>query len=220
MELEELKSIWPALQHKLQQANAINMEIWRHHKIDSARKSLRPMTLGQALQIFWGVGFILLAASLWSTRPDQASVIIAGVVVQAYGIGCVVAAGLALGAIHSIDYAGTVVEVQGKLAHVRRAYIVSSVVGGLTWWFFWLPLLMVLFGLIHVDLYANAPSVIWTGVAVGVVGELATVGLYAYSRRPSNPRLRQMVDNAFLGRSLKHAQEQVEQIHRFEQEAA
>ncbi len=137
---------------------------------------------------------------LWSTRPHAISVIVAGVVVNAYGVGCIITAGVVMGAIHNIDYSGSVLEIQERLARVRRAYIVGGIVAGMTWWFFWIPVLMVLLALVHVNLYAHAPSVMWSGLAVGTVGLAAMLWLYACSRKPSNERLRRFVDQAIVGK--------------------
>jgi hypothetical protein len=218
MELDELKAVWQKLEQKLERENSLSFAMLRHQKLDKARTSLRPLAVGQILQLFWGAIFILLAGVLWSTRPGALPVIVAGVLVHAYGVGCVIVAGVVLAAIHRIDYAASVLEVQSKLAHVRRAYVISSIVAGFTWWFFWIPLLMVLAGLVHVDLYAHAPSVVWIGMAIGAVGLLGTRWLYTYSRKPSNPRLRRAVDDVMVGRSLQKAQAQLDEVRRFELE--
>jgi len=127
---------------------------------------------------------------------------------------------MVMGAIHNIDYAGTVLEIQEKLARVRRAYIVGGIVGGLTWWFLWVPVLMVLLALLHVNLYANAPGVIWGGLAVGVFGLAGMLWLYGYSRKPGHHRLRRFIDQGVIGRSLLRAQEQLDEVRKFAQEAA
>jgi phage shock protein PspC (stress-responsive transcriptional regulator) len=125
-----------------------------------------------------------------------------------------------MGAIHNIDYSGSVLEIQERLARVRRAYIIGGIVGGLTWWFLWVPVLMVLLALVHVNLYADAPSVIWSGLAVGVVGLAGMLWVYAYSRKPGRDGLRRFVDQAVVGRSLLRAQSQLDEVRRFAQEAA
>ena len=111
-------------------------------------------------------------------------------------------------------------EIQERLARVRRAYIVGGIVAGLTWWFLWIPLLMVLLALVHVNLYAHAPSVVWGGVAVGVVGLAGMLWLYAFSRKPSHQQVRRFVDQAVVGRSLQRAQAQLDEIRQFSQERA
>jgi hypothetical protein len=220
MELEEMKLAWETLNRQLKRDNAINLAMYTHQKVTSALSSLRPLFWGQVLQVFFGIAFVLLAAALWSTRPHAISVIVAGVTVQAYGIGCIIAAAMVMGAIHNLDYAGSVLEIQEKLARVRRAYIVGGIVGGLTWWFLWIPVLMVLLGLVHVNLYAHAPSVIWAGLAVGVAGLAGMLWMYSHSRKPAHDRLRRFVDQPVVGRSLQRAQSQLEEVRQFAQEAA
>jgi len=220
MELDEMKMAWETLNQRLKRENAISLALYTDHKLAAARSRLRSLFLGQILQLFFGLAFLLLAAALWSTKPHAISVIAAGVVVHAYGIGCIIAAGMVMGAIHSIDYSGSVLEIQEKLARVRRAYIVGGIVGGLTWWFLWIPILMVLSALGHVNLYAHAPSVIWGGCAVGIVGLAGMLWLYAHSRKPGHERLRRFVDEAVVGRSLQRAQAQLDEVRHFAQEQA
>jgi hypothetical protein len=220
MELEELKMTWETLNQHIKRESAISFALYTDRKLSNARSRLRPLFIGQVLQLFFGIGFLLLAATLWSSRPTAISVIVAGVVVNAYGVGCIIAAGMVMGAISNIDYAGSVLEIQQRLARVRRAYIVGGIVAGLTWWFLWIPLLMVLLALVHVNLYAHAPSVIWGGLAVGVIGLAGMLWLYAYSRKPSHEGLRRFVDQAVVGRSLQRAQAQLDEIRQFAHEAA
>ncbi len=220
MELEELKMTWETLNQHMKRESALSLALYTDRKLANARARLRPLFIGQILQLFFGIAFLLLAATLWSTRPTAIPVIVAGVVVNAYGVGCTIAAGMVMGAISNIDYAGSVLEIQERLARVRRAYIVGGLIAGLTWWFFWIPVLIVLLGLVHVNLYAHAPSLVWIGLAVGVAGLAGTFRLYAYSRKPSNERLRRFVDQAVVGRSLQRAQAQLDEVRHFTQESA
>jgi hypothetical protein len=218
MELDELKSAWQALEKTLERGNQLNLAMLRQQKQDAVHRSLRPLKLNQAFQICFGVIFIVLAALLWSTKPTAISVILGGVAVQVYGIGCILTAGLVFSSLSGIDYAAPVVAVQGGLARVRRAYGISVLVAGLSWWFLWIPLLVLLAGLAHVNIYAHAPSVIWIGMAIGVAGLSGMYGLYRYSLKSSNMRLRQFVERATFGRSLQKALEQLNEVRRFEKE--
>jgi predicted membrane protein len=132
MELNELKSTWEKLEKALERGNQLSVAMLRQQKLDAANRSLRPLKLNQVFQIFFGVLFIVLAGLLWSTKPTAISVILGGVFVQAYGIGCVITAGIVFSALSRIDYAAPVVEVQGGLARVRRAYgiCVVAIAGG------------------------------------------------------------------------------------------
>jgi hypothetical protein len=165
-----------------------------------------------------GVLFIVLAALLWSTKPTAISVILAGIAVQVYGVGCVITAGMLFSSLSRIDYAAPVVEVQGGLAHVRRAYGICVLVAGLSWWFLWIPLLMLLAGLAHINLYAHAPSVIWIGTATGIVGLLGMYWMYIYSLKSSNTRLRHFIERATFGGGLQKALQQLNEIRKFEED--
>ncbi len=219
MELDELKAAWQTLDQRLQREQAISLALYSHHKLDSTRSSLRPLYMGQLVQLFGGILIILLAGLLWSTKPTAIPVIVAGVIVHVYGIACVIMAALVLSAIRRIDYSGSVVEIQSKLARVRRAYIIGGIVIGLSWWLLWIPFLMVLAGLAHVDVYSRAPSVVWIGTAVGVAGLLGTRWLCRYSQSEPHSRLRHAVDDAITGRSLQRAQAYLDEIRRFEAES-
>lgn len=218
MELNELKSTWQILEKALERGNRLSVAMLRQQKLDAVNKSLRPLKLNQAFQISVGLFFILLAGVLWSTKPSAISVILSGVFVQAYGIGCVLTAGIVFSSLNRIDYSAPVVEMQGGLARVRRAYGICVLVAGLSWWFLWIPLLMLLAGLAHVNLYAHAPSVIWIGMAIGIAGLLCMYGLYAYSLKSSNVRLRQLIERATFGRSLQNALQQLKEVRKFEEE--
>jgi hypothetical protein len=218
MEPNELKSTWQALEKALERGNQLSAAMWRQQKLDAANRSLRPLKLNQAFQIFFGVLFILLAGLLWSTKPTAISVILGGILIQAYGIGCVMTAGIVFSLLRRIDYAAPVVDVQSGLARVRRSYGICVLIAGLSWWFLWIPLLMLLAGLVHINLYAHAPSVIWIGMAIGIVGLLGMYGLYAYSQRSSNMQLRQFVERATFGRSLHNALQQLREVRAFEEE--
>jgi hypothetical protein len=218
MELDELKSAWQVLDRKLARDSAINLALYRDRKLDQARSSLQGLRRGQVVQLIAGIGIILFAAVLWSKQPTAISIILAGVAVQLYGIACIISAGVVLNSMRSLDYSGSVLEIQSRLARVRRAYFLAGFVAGLPWWFMWVPFLMVLAQFGGVDLYANAPSVIWGGLGVGAVGMLASWWLYAYSRDVSRPRLNRWVDDAMTGRSLRKAQAQLGEVQRFEQD--
>ncbi len=218
MELDELKSAWQVLDRKLSRESAINLALYRDRKLDQVRSSLQPLRRQLVAQLLAGIGIILFTGYLWSTQPTAISIILAGVAVQLYGIACIISAGVVLSGIRSVDYSGSVLEIQNRLARVQRAYVLAGIVAGLPWWFMWVPFLMVLAQFGGVDLYANAPSVIWGGLGVGALGMLASWWLYSYSRDTSRPRLNRWVDDAMTGRSLRKAQGQLEEIRRFEQD--
>ena len=216
MELDDFKSAWQALDHRLQLDNTLKLHALRERKLDKARDSLRPLFRGQVVQILFGIPFILLAALLWISQPAHASSIIAGVLVHAYGVLTIIAAGVVLGALRDVDYAAPVLDIQKKLLRARTLYIRSGMVAGLPWWFLWVPLLMVLAGLGGNDLYAKAPGLVWIGLGVGVAGLAATAWFHRWSRDPSRPRLARAMEASVTGGSLRRAQARIDEVARFE----
>ncbi|MBN8483022.1 MAG: serine/threonine protein kinase [Xanthomonadales bacterium] len=223
MENDDLKAAWQSLNRRLERQDTINLQLLREKKLDRTRSTLRPLWWGQVLQAVFGVPFILLAALLWMrvhALPDglPLGALVAGIVVQLYGIATVALAGETIRRIGAIDYAAPVVEIQKQLAALRRTYIVSGMVGGLPWWFLWVPILLVLAGLGGVDLYAKVPEMVWIGLGVGAAGLLATAWFHRWSRDPRRPRLAAAMDAAVSGNSLRKARAQLDELERFERD--
>lgn len=219
MELDDLKQAWQTLDRRLQLDNSLKLHDLRERKLDKARGSLRPLFWGQVAQIaLFGLPFITLAALLWMNQPQYASVIVAGVVLHAYGVLTIIAAGVVLGQLGKIDYSAPVLDIQKQLARVRVLYIRSGMIAGLPWWFLWVVILMVLAGLGDVDLLAKAPWLVWSGLGIGAAGLLATWWFHRWSRRPERADFGRKMDDSLTGGSLRKAQAQLEELTRFEQE--
>ncbi len=223
MELDELKAAWQSLDRRLEQQNAINLLLLKDDRTRRMRSSLRPLFWGQLLQMMFGLAFVLLASSLWiragSTPLDLPwHVVLAGVFVHAYGVAAIALAGCTMGLIRTIDYSLPVLGIQKQLLKLRRFYIINGMIVGLPWWFLWVPILMVLAGLAGADLYANAPSVVWIGMGVGIAGLLATWRFHRWSRSPQRPRLAKAMEDSVTGGSLRKAQAILGEISQFETE--
>ncbi|WP_242108435.1 serine/threonine protein kinase [Luteimonas aquatica] len=218
MDPDELKSAWQSLDRRLQQHNAIHLQLFRDSRLDKARSRLRPLFWGQIAQILFGLAFVLLAGVLWSRQPDAPHLVIAGVLVQLYGIVTIALAGGTLGKISAIDYAAPVLTIQKQLGALRQFYMHNGMVIGLSWWVLWVPVIMVLAGVTGGDLYARSPLTVWCGLGVGVLGLLATWGFHRWAHHPSRARLGQRLDDNAAGGSIRRTQSLVEEIARFEQE--
>ena len=218
MELDDLKTAWQSLDRRLQRQNDLNLQLFRQDKLDRMQSGLRPLFWGQIVQILFGVLFVALAALLWMSQPVHGAVIAAGVVVHAYGVITIIAASIVLAQMRRIDPAAPVLEIQKQLARVRTLYIRSGMLAGLPWWFLWVPVLMVLLGLIGVNLSAITPALVSGGLGIGAVGLLGTWWFLRWSRHPSRPRLAQAMENSFTGASLRRAKAQLDELMRFEHE--
>lgn len=218
MELEDFKSTWQALDRRLQLDNALQLHTLRERKLDKARGSLRPLFWGQIAQILFGTAFILFAALLWASHPAHASSIVAGVLVQAYGVLTVIAAGVVLGQLGNVDYAQPVLAIQKQLLRARALYIRSGMVAGLPWWFLWIAILQALAGLADVNLLAKAPALVWSGYGIGAAGLLATWWFHRWARRPERAALGRKMDDSLSGGSLRKALAQLDELQRFERD--
>jgi len=219
MELDELKTAWRTLDRRLERQNALNLQRFVDGRLDKLRSRLRPLYWGQLAQMMTGVLLVLFAVGFWTRYREVTHLLLAGIILHVYGVLMIICGGVTLGLMSRIDYAAPVLAIQKQLATVRRLYIRSGTLVGLAWWLLWMPfmmvLLMVLFG---ADLYADAPSVIYSGSAVGILGLIATWWFHRWSRDPRRPRLARFVDDSMTGDSLREAQAHLDEIARFERE--
>ena len=218
MELDDFKSAWQSLNRRLQLENTLKLNDLRELKLDRARGSLRPLFWGQIAQILFGIPFILLASLLWMSQPVHASSIVAGILVHAYGVILIIAAGLVLGSLRNVDYAAPVLDIQKKLLRTRMLYIRSGMVAGLPWWFLWIAILQVFAGLGDVDLLVKAPSLVWIGYGIGAVGLLGTWWFHRWARRPQRAGFGRKMDDSLSGGSLRKALAQLDELQRFERD--
>ena len=218
MELDDLKSTWQSLDRRLQLDNTLKLRDLRARALDKTRGSLRPLFLGQVVQMLFGIPFILLASLLWMSQPAHASSIVAGVLVQAYGVLMIVAAGVVLGRIGNIDYSQPVLGIQKQLLRARALYIRSGMVAGLPWWFLWIAILQTLAGLSDVDLLVKAPALVWSGYGIGIAGLLATWWFHRWARRPQRAEFGRKMDDSLSGGSLRKALAQLDELQRFERD--
>nr|WP_298122034.1 serine/threonine protein kinase [uncultured Pseudoxanthomonas sp.] len=223
MEPDDLKLAWQTLSRRLERHDALQTHLLLEQRKQKALSSLRPLLWGQVVQMLFGIPFILLAALLWIRGGQSAdglpwTVLASGVVVQLYGIATVAMAGETLRRMREVDCAQPIIEIQTRLARLRRTYIVNGMLTGLPWWFMWVPVLVVLVGLGGSDLYARAPGVVWIGLGVGAAGLAATFWFHRWSRDPARPRLAKAMEDSVTGGSLRRARAQIEEIARFEAE--
>jgi hypothetical protein len=218
MELDDFKAAWQSLDHRLQRQHELNLQVFRQGKLDRMRSGLRPLFWGQIVQTLWGLCFLALAVLLWRQTPDEVPIIVAGVIVHAYGVACIIMAGVTLGRMTNINYSAPVLDIQKQLAKLQETYILGGMIAGLPWWFLWVPVLMTLAGLEGANLYARVPSMIWFGAAIGAAGLLATWWFHRWSRDPRRPRLAQAMEDGMTGASLRKAKAQLDELMQFERE--
>jgi hypothetical protein len=222
MELDELKQAWQTLDQRLQQQTALQAQWLRDKGIDKMKTSLRPLLWGQIVSVLFGLCMLLLAIDVWPSHRDVPHLLAAGIVVHVYGIATIIAGGIVCGMIAGIDHAAPVLQLQQRLARLRKAYIIGGMCVGLPWWVLWVPFIMVLaMSVAGIDIYAiarsNGPLHNWLNIsmAVGVLGLLATWWFHRWSRQPGRAALAQRLEDGAAGGSLRKAQAELNALKRY-----
>jgi hypothetical protein len=222
MDLDELKLAWQSLDQRLQRVETLHLDDVRERRVLAVRTSLRPLALGQSVQLAFGVAMIVVGVMLWSSFTALVPVLVAGLVLHAYGVVTIVAAGTVLGGIVRIDRSLPVLELQRRLAKLRRAYVVGGMIVGLPWWVLWTVIPIVGTSLAAAEHGAVDPNVwLWIGssVAVGVGGLVATWAFHRWAHLPGREALAQRLDDAAAGSSLRRAQAELDALQRFASDA-
>lgn len=218
MELDELKATWQALDRRLQQWNTIDLLYLKDRQRKRVRTTLRPLYVGQVFQLVFGLCMLCMGVAYWTQHRGEPLLMSMGVIIHAYGVLCIILSGATLGMIGKIDPARAVVEVQRKLATLRRFYIINGMVTGLSWWLLWMPATTVVFGLLGADQSMLTPGLFIPGTVLGILGLLGTWWFHRWSRRPQRPRLARAMERAVTGKSLVNAQHLLDEIAAFERE--
>jgi hypothetical protein len=217
MELDELKLAWRTLDARLQQQEALARHAIHDRQSQRARRRLRPLFWGQLVQMLFGLLVVLFSVAAWTAHRDSTTLVVAGVVMQAYGVAVTIVSGVVLGRLGRIDYTAPVLDIQRQLARLRRDYVIGGMVAGLPWWLLWMPALMLLAGLDgNVQGMAWLQSWLWNGIGLGVVGLLATGWFHRWSRAPGRAGLARTLEDGLTGRSLRGAQQALDELARFE----
>lgn len=217
MELDEMKQAWQTLNRRLEEQQALNLQLFRDGKLDKAHRRLRPLRWGQRLQILGGALLMLWAGSFWTAHLDNLHYLVYGLSLHLYGLLLVLTAARNLYLQSRLDYAAPVLEIQRRLAALRVWRLQEAVIYGVTGCFVWVPLLFMLFALSGADVWANSPAVVWGNLAAGLGCLALFYGLIVWSRRPGWGRLRAALEGSSIGRSVRDTQLMLEELARFEQ---
>ncbi len=218
MDNHELKATWQALERRLQQRETIDLWLLKDRHGSKVRTTLRPLLIGQVCQILFGLVLLLLAVAYWKRHLDNGVLLSMGIILHAYGIACIVLAGMTIGRIGKVDPSQPVVVAQRALAGLRRFYIINGMITGLSWWFIWMPATTVIFGLLGSDQRWLSAGAYLPGTLIGVAGLLATWWFHNWSRSPERPRLAKAVENSVIGNSLQKSQRMLDELAAFERE--
>ncbi|MDR3444572.1 MULTISPECIES: hypothetical protein [unclassified Dyella] len=220
MELEELKAAWRELDRRVVDQQALQWQILRDQRMDRLRRGLGPMRWWQSVQLALGIALLLWGVSVWSSHLHTPVAFGSGIALQVFGTLAAIFAGRLLGLLNGIDYASPVLDIQRRLAELRRWRVrveapVFAVLGSVIW----IPVMLILiqydFDREGHDYWDHAHGLVpWMALSGGV--SLAIVALvYVVLRRLGK---RRWMEDQFAGTSVRRAERMLEDIARFERE--
>jgi hypothetical protein len=215
-DLDDLKSAWKDLSRQLERQNTLTLQQLKENKLAGFRSGLRPLVIGQTLQLIIGAVITGVSAQFWVNHIGTPSLVICGVLLQAYGIMFIAFAVRDLMLIRRIDYGAPIVVIQKQLAQLRAWHIQTGIWHGITGSIMWLPVLIVVLDLLGADLLAyNSRKMIWL-VATVVVCLALNYGLVLLSR--TSGACGRALAASWIGCSIKRAQATLSEIEEFERE--
>ena len=218
MELDDLKLAWQSLDRRLAEQHALNLHIFQDTKLAQAKSKLRPLMIGQVLQLLAGVAFCFLFAPFWVRHFGTPHLMIYGILLHAYGIMFIVLAARELHLIGSIDYSAPVLVIQKHLAELRSWRIRIVPLFGVTGCFSWIPLMLVIFQWLGADVWVRSPEVVYWFLASGFVSLGVLLAIQKWMRHPNRAKVAKSFKDSNVGRSLQRAESVLAEIARFERE--
>lgn len=212
MELDEMKAAWKLLDQKLERQQQLDLAMFRDHKRDEMRRRLRPLWWGQMVQILGGALLMGLFAPYWVEHLDSLHLAVYGLSLHTYGLLMVLTAARNLYLQGRLDYAAPVLEIQRRVAALRRWRLREAVLHSLAGCFMWIPLILVGFQQLGADVWLAAPAVVWSFLASGMACLGIMYGLIRWQRS------RVLLERSSIGRSVLETQALVDELARFEKD--
>jgi hypothetical protein len=220
VELDDMKQAWLELNQQLATQQALNWRIFRDGQGERLRRGMRPLVWQQSALMVLGLALALWGIRFWSTHLGIWQAMACGITMQVFGTLSIIFPARVLSLVQAIDYAAPVLEIQRRVAQLRRWRVnVEAPVFGVLGSVIWIPAMLMLaqYGADHagVDLWSRMSGSLPWLVLMGA-GSLAVVGLvYAVVRWLG---YRQRLEDSFAGSTVKRAEMMLEEIAQFERE--
>lgn len=217
-ELDDLKSAWQSLSRNLERQNALTLHQLRENKLARFRSGFRPLVIGQIIQIICGALLAVTGGSFWVDHLGVAHLMVYGISLHLYGILLIVFAARDLFLIKQFDYAAPVLVLQKQIADLRDWHLRAGFWFGVTGCFIWIPLILMIFHGLGVDLWQRNPGVVGWFFVSGLISLGVFYAIVAFSRRPGKEVFAKNLADNSAGRSVRRAQTLLDEIAQFEQE--
>jgi hypothetical protein len=217
MVLDDLKPAVAELDGKISQASSLSIAAYRGQTLDRTRASLRPVLWEHVGQIALGVIIALSVGPFWWNHRAEPGLLVSGLVLQLYAVLMIALGVRVIVLIRTLQLDAPVVQIQKALATLRRSYVMTGFIVGMPWWFLWIPLISVVFG---IDPFADWPAG-WliANLLIGAVGALGTLWFFRSLWTSSvGSERRRGVEESVAGKSFMNARVFLEEIVSFERE--
>lgn len=203
MELDDLKAGWATLDQRLARLEERVAATTSDARRTGVRAELRPLVVGQVIQIVFGVLLALASGSFWVDHRHETNLLVTGLLLHAYGLAAIVAAGRNLFLTSRANEVAPVVELQRRVAALRAWRIREGRWFGVVGCFMWVAMVIWGFGLLGVDLVAVNPLF----VGLQVICACVCLGVFVLVTR---------LDKAPEGSAVRRATERLDEISEFE----
>lgn len=217
-ELDDLKTAWQTLNRNLERQHTLALHQFKESKLKRLRSGLRPLVIGQIIQIICGAILSILGGSFWFDHIGVAHLMFYGISLHAYGIMLIVFAARDLFLIQRLDYAAPVLALQKQIADLRNWHVRAGIWFGITGCFIWIPLMLMIFYKLGADVWMRKPGVVGWFVLSGFICLGVMCAIVVWSRRPGSEKFAKNLKDNSAGRSVSRAQKVLDEIARFERE--
>jgi hypothetical protein len=217
MELDDMKQAITNLDRNVAHVQRLSATAFKERTLDRTRASLRPVLWEHAGQVALGAITALVVGPFWWSHRAEPALLVAGLLLHVYAVLMIVLGARVIVAVRTLDLEASVVETQKALARLRRSYVMTGFIVGMPWWFLWIPLLMVVFG---VDLVASASRPwLFANLIVAVAGIAGTLWWYRHLWvGPVDSERRRRIEESASGKSFVAARRFLDEIAQFERD--
>jgi len=215
-ELDDLKSVWQTLNRNLERQHTLALHQFKETKMARFRSGLRPLVLGQLLQLVIGVAITLASAQFWVNHIGAPLLLICGLFLHGYGIMFIAFGARDLLLIRRIDYSAPVIDIQKQLAELRAWHMRSAAWHGLTGSVVWLPVMIVLLHLMGANVLIDKPTKLVWLISTAAICLLVNYALMRLARSPG--RWGRALRNTWIGFSVNRAQTVLDEVEEFERD--
>jgi hypothetical protein len=168
MDIGELERAWHDLDGRLAGLERQARREREHRAFASVRARLRPLALGQLVQLAIAVAIVVVAGPYWVGHWGTPHLVVYGVAIHAYGIALLIVALTQLMAVWRVDYRQPVLVVQRRLLQLAWLRVRSERWLLMAGFVVWVPFVFAVAAAAGLDVWRTSPLTVWLNLAVGI----------------------------------------------------